>query len=254
MPDSSYFDWFNSAGPQRSYAMQQASPRFAGMAWTQNLLGNDLPGALGTALSQSDREVKDQDKAYMRSGTPFDALAGYLSGKGALTVGDEIMPQSSTHWSDDANLKKSPPPVGQLSISPGGDFNLSSSRGWSMAGSPMSKSLGVTVPAFGNQGTVSLQGSFNQYDPYISGKFQFGRPAQALGNQEDQFSRPARAFGNQEEINTGKAESAVTAALGPEQQAETLSKPSVREQADQLINAFRSSGGRDLNSPTSWGY
>lgn len=240
MPDSSYFDWFNSAGPQRSYAFQQASPRFAGMAWTQNLLGSDLPGALGTALSQSDKEVKDQDKTYMRSGTPFDALAGYLSGRGALTVGAETMPQSSTNWSDDANPKKSPPPVGQLSISPGGNFNLSSSRGWSMAGSPRSKSLGVTVPAFGNQGTVGLQGSFNQYDPYISGTFQFGRPAQA--------------FGNQEEINTGKAESAVTAALGPEQQAETLLKPSVREQADQLINAFRSSGGRDPNSPTSWGY
>jgi len=203
MPQSSYFNWFNTAGPQQSFAVQGANPRFAGMAWTQNLLGSELPGALGTSLGQSDREVKDQDKTYMRSGTPFDAIAGYLSGSGALTVGDETTPQSSTNWSDNANPKKSPPPVGQLSISPGGSFNLSSSRGWSVAGNPISKSLGVTVPAFGNQGTVGLQGSFNQQNPYISGTFQLGRPA--------------GVFSNQEEIDINKTQSSVNSALGVNQ-------------------------------------
>jgi hypothetical protein len=240
MPDSPYSSWFNTAGPQRPYSIQQASPRFAGMKWTQDVMGSNLPTALGMAAGQSDREVEDQDKTFQSAGTPFDPIVGYLSGMGALTVGDETMPQHSTNWSDDANPKKFSSPAGQLSISPGGGFNLTSSRGWGVAGDPMTKSLGVTAPVnvAGNQGTVGLQGSFNQYNPYISGTFQFGRPAQA--------------FGNQEEINTGKAESAVTATLGPEQQTKTRPGLSAREEADQFINAFRSSGGRDPNSPTTW--
>ena len=240
MPDSPYSSWFNTAGPQRSYSNQQATPRFAGMKWTQDVMGSNLPTALGTAGGQSDKEVKEQDKTFQSAGTPFDPIMGYLSGRGALTVGAETMPQPSTNWSDDANPKKFSSPAGQLSISPGGGFNLTSSRGLGVAGDPMTKSLGVTAPVnvAGNQGTVGLQGSFNQYNPYISGTFQFGRPA--------------IEFGNQEEINTGKAESAVTAALGPEQQTKTRLGLSAREEADQFINAFRNSDGRDPNSPTSW--
>ena len=254
MPDSPYSSWFNTAGPQRSYSIQQASPRFAGMKWTQDVMGSNLPTALGMAGGQSDKEVKKQDETFQSAGTPFDPLMGYLSGRGALTVGDETMPQPSTNWSDDANPKKFSSPAGQLSISPGGGFNLASSRGWGVAGDPMTKSLGVTAPVnvAGNQGTVGLQGSFNQYNPYISGTFQFGRPALAFDNQEDQFSRPARAFGNREEINTQQAASTVDAALGPAQQPEVRSEPSARERADKLIDEFRSSAGRDLNSPTTW--
>jgi hypothetical protein len=250
MPDSPYSSWFNTAGPQRSYSIQQASPRFAGMAWTQDVMGSNLPTALGTAGGQSDKEVKEQDKTFQSAGTPFDPIMGYFSGRGALTVGDETMPQPSTNWSDDANPKKFSSPVGQLSISPGGGFNLTSSRGWGVAGDPMTKSLGVTAPVnvAGNQGTVGLQGSFNQYNPYISGTFQFGRPA--------------IAFGNQEEIDTGKTEVAVNNALGVNQTYDVDKKtytepyirpePSARERADRLIDEFRSSAGRDLNSPTTW--
>jgi hypothetical protein len=233
VPDSSYFNWFNSAGPQRSYAMQQARPTFAGAGWAQNMMGNNLPTALGTAAGQSDREVKDQDKTFQSRGTPFDPIMGYLSGAGALTKGDS---------------------TGQVSISPGGEFNLMSSQGLNIAGDPRTKSLGITAPVnvAGNQGTVGLQGSFNQYNPYISGRFQFGRPAQAPGNQEDQFSRPARAFGNQEEINTQQAASTVNAALGPAQQPEVRPGLSARDFLNQKIDEYRSSGGRDPNSPSSW--
>jgi hypothetical protein len=240
MPDSPYSSWFNTAGPQRSYSIQQASPRFAGMRWTQDVMRSNLPTALGTAGGQSDKEVKEQDKTFQSAGTPFDPIMGYLSGSGALTVGDETMPQPSTNWSDDANPKKFSAPAGQLSISPGGGFNLASSRGWGVAGDPMTKSLGVTAPVnvVGNQGTVGLQGSFNQYNPYISGTFQFGKPA--------------IKFGNQEEINTQQAASTVDAALGPAQQPEVRSEPSARERADKLIDEFRSSAGRDPNSPTTW--
>ena len=219
MPDSSYFGWFNSAGPQRSYAVQQAKPTFAGAGWAQNMMENSLPTAWGTAAGQSDKEVKDQDKTFQSKGTPFDSIMGYLSGAGALTNGDS---------------------TGQVSISPGGGFNLMSSRGWSVAGDPMTKSLGVTAPVnvAGNQGSIGLQGSFNQYNPYISGTFQFGRPA--------------LAFGNQEEINTQQAESAVNTALGPAQQTEVRPEPSARDFLNQKIDEYRSSGGRDQSSPSSW--
>jgi hypothetical protein len=151
----------------------------------------------------------------------FSPILKYLSGQGDLSV--------SQNDSKDE-------PLSRFSIGPGGTFNLQNLQsGFSVSGDPSSKSIGMHVPVNigGNKGTIGVEGSWNPFDPSIGAKFTFG------GDKEPGGFSP---------------EQTVTTALGPEQQTETRSELSAREQADQLISAFRSSGGRDSNSPSTWQY
>ena len=121
--------------------------------------------------------------------------------------------------------------TGTLSLSPGGSFELKSPQGFSVTGDPVMKSLGMNVPVGGgnNRGTIGLQGSWGA-DPSIQANFQFGKKS-LIGSSPEQ---------------------AVDEALGPAQQLETQVEPSPRDFLNQQINKYRSSGGRDLNSPTTW--
>jgi hypothetical protein len=151
----------------------------------------------------------------------FSPVLKYLSGQGDLSVGE-----------NDSEDK----PLSRVSIAPGGTFNLQNLQsGFSISGNPRSRSVGVHVPVNigGNKGTIGVEGSWNPSDPSIGAKF---------------------AFGGNKETNGFSPEQVVTAVLGPEQQIETRPELSAREQADQYINAFRSSGERDPNSPSTWRY
>lgn len=150
-------------------------------------------------------------------------LVQFLSGQGPLSI-----------TQNDSEDK----PLSRFSVGPGGVFNLQNLQsGFNFTGDVRGKAIGMDVPVNigGNKGTVGVQGSWGNFNeqgsPYIKANFAFG------GNKQPIISSP---------------EQAVTAALGPEQQIETRPELSAREQADQFINAFRSSGGRDPNSPSSW--
>jgi hypothetical protein len=175
---------------------------------------------------QSPRNFKSSlEEFFNRSGgkvgssiSPLDMLSGFVSGRGGLSAGDE---------------------TGSFQLNPGGSFSLTSPTGFSVSGDPMSKSLGVDLPVSvgKTKGTVGLQGSFNPIDPSIQARFKFGQ----------------RSMPVPEEIGSVKAESSVSGAVSPWQAPpEKSSQPTARELADQFINQYRSSGGRDPNSPSSW--
>ena len=121
--------------------------------------------------------------------------------------------------------------TGTLSLAPGGSFELKSPQGFSVTGDPVMRSLGMNVPVGGgnNRGTIGLQGSWGA-DPSIQANFQFGRPSPVVSSSEQ----------------------VVNDALGPAQQPEVRSEPSARDFLNQKIDEYRSSGGRDKNSPSTW--
>lgn len=121
--------------------------------------------------------------------------------------------------------------TGTLSLSPGGSFELKSPQGFGVTGNPAMKSVGITVPigSGSNRGTVGLQGSWGA-DPSIQANFQFGQKTPS-------FSSPEQAVNN---------------ALGPAEQPAAQVEPSARDFLNQMVDKYRSSGGRDPNSPTSW--
>jgi hypothetical protein len=157
------------------------------------------------------------------SNAGFSPILKYLSGQGGLSVSQPIF-----KGKDEIGKE-------QLTISPGGGFNLQridedgQPNGFSVTGDPLTKTLGFDVPV--GSGKVGLVGSWNNINPYVKAEFAFGGKKQPIGSSPEQ---------------------AVTAALGPDQQTETRPKLSAREQADQLIEAYRNSGGRDPYSPTTW--
>jgi hypothetical protein len=121
--------------------------------------------------------------------------------------------------------------TGTFSIAPGGSFELRSKQGFGVTGNPVNKSLGVTIPVGREEGrgTVGLQGSWG-LDPSIQANFQFGTKFPSVSSPEQ----------------------AVNDALGPAQQPELRPGISPRDFLNQKIEEYRSSGGRDPNSPSSW--
>ena len=129
-------------------------------------------------LSPNDLLNEGFSSATQNSFGPLGSFYNFLSGKGALNVGDD---------------------TGSLSLSPGGSFNLQSKKGWSVRGNPANQSLGVDIPVGrgGGRGTVGLEGSFSQQDPYIKANFAFGgNAAQQTSNPTDEINKALLPYGN----------------------------------------------------------
>jgi len=216
MPDSSYF-----VGPQTGLPASPMGQPITNMGNNSNQVPDFLKILDRSTVNSTQQFNLNQNSlssgaqqvtgAFDQGATgPFKSLWNYVSGTGALNVGDD---------------------TGTLSISPGGSFNLRSPQGFGITGNPAMKSLGVNVPVGGgsSKGTVGLQGSWGT-DPSIQANFQFGQ-------RTPSFSSPEQAVNN---------------ALGPAEQPAAQVEPSARNFLDQMIDKYRSSEGRDPNSPTSW--
>ena len=160
--------------------------------------------------------------------TPF---AQYLSGQGALTVSE-----------DDG--QKDSKPKSQFSIAPGGAFNLQNLQsGFSVSGDPRNKSVGVSVPVNigGNKGTIGVEGSLNSFDSSIQTRFAFGGKRQpVIDNSEQQVNAALginQTYDPDKKVYSGQY---------------TRPEPSARELEEQQTREYRSSGGRDTNSPSTW--
>lgn len=159
---------------------------------------------------------------------PMQSLVNFVSGKGALNINDS---------------------TGKFQLSPGGSFNLNSPQGFSVTGNPINKSLGVTVP-FGKdqgKGAITFEGSWNQYDPNIGVRFEMGKnKIPSLSNPEQSVTQSLQgkeADTNDLTLNFLRQKIGLTSTVG---------EPSAREQANQLIDLYRSSGGRQSDSPSTW--
>jgi hypothetical protein len=194
---------------------------------------------------------------------PFKSLWNYVSGTGALQVGDE---------------------TGNLSLSPGGSFELRSPQGFSVTGDPRNKSIGADVPVNigGNKGTVGIQGSWGNFNeqgsPYIKANFAFGGNRQTLGSSPEQAVNAALApkdasYTYQAPFNTtsqqnwsikndtskeGLAQSMWfaprTAGFNSQYDTNTM-KPEVSELLNKTVQKVNSGGsntGYDMDSFTSW--
>ena len=185
-------------------------------------------------VKQEDPTLPSQLGGILASGTSklpqFGGLPAFLSGSGMLTLQDQ---------------------TGSFNLGPGGAFNLQKLRvvddqtgevkptGFRAYGNPMNQSLGAEFPVevFGSKGTIGLEGSFNKYAPYAGLRFKFPDPA-ILDKQ------PAR-------VSEVQAVSNALDSAGFKQNQEAPSE-TAREFLDKKIEQYRSSGGRDPNSPSSW--
>jgi hypothetical protein len=163
----------------------------------------------------------------------FSSLGQFLSGQGALSVSQPIFKEKEEIGKE------------QFSISPGGGFNLqkfdmkNQPIGFGVTGNPTTKSLGVDFPV-GN-GRVGLEGSFNSFDPYVKANFAFkGNKQPVVDNSEQQLNAALglnQRYDQDKQIYT---------------EPYTAPEPSARDFLNQKIEEYRSSGGRDPNSPSSW--
>lgn len=153
--------------------------------------------------------------------TPF---VQYLSGQGPLSI-----------TQNDSENK----PLSRFSVEPGGVFNLQNLQsGFSFTGNVRNKSVGADFPVNigGNKGIVGVEGSLNNVDPYIRAKFAFGqRPQLPVDDSEQKVSSALNAVG----LNQAN-----TSSDSPELSA--------RDFLNQMVDKYRSSDGRDPNSPSTW--
>jgi hypothetical protein len=110
-------------------------------------------------------------------------------------------------------------PTGSFSVSPGGYFNLQSSKGWGISGSASQKSLGVNIGQPDKQ--VSIEGNFGA-DPGVRLGFQFGQPKIGPDVPVDY---------------SGRAEASVESAIPSRQ--DTFTRPSAREYLDKKLAEYR---------------
>jgi hypothetical protein len=170
---------------------------------------NFTPGAVTAGAQET--FVKTSQNAP----DPMTHLMNYMLGLGALRVGDD---------------------TGSFVLNPGGGFEVSSPKGFSVTGDPSMRSANVTIPVkFGdNRGTIGLEGSWG-FDPSIQAKFKFGSKNPSLSNPEQVVDQAVAPY--QQPYDPGTYAGGVTTA---------------RDLLNQTIAEYRSSGGRDPNSPTSW--
>lgn len=206
----------------------------------------------GVPLEWKEKLVKVPDSSYFggsQSGLPSGPMGSFIPTQGqfklnqdslskgiknvtgAFDQGSEGPFKSLWNYVSGTGALQAGDDTGTLSLSPGGSFELRSPQGFGVTGNPAMKSVGITVPvgSGSNKGTVGLQGSWGT-DPSIQANFQFGQ-------RTPSFSSPEQAVNN---------------ALGPAEQPAAQVEPSARDFLNQMVDKYRSSGGRDPNSPTSW--
>lgn len=159
----------------------------------------------------------------------FTPFVQYLSGQGPLSITQN----------DTREKLVEDKPLSRFSVSPGGEFNLQNLQsGFSFTGNVRNKSVGADFPVNigGNKGIVGVEGSLNNVDPYIRAKFAFGqKPQLPIDDSEQKVSSALNVIGfNQTNMSSGSPE------------------PSARAFLDQMVDKYRSSGGRDPNSPSTW--
>lgn len=110
-------------------------------------------------------------------------------------------------------------PTGSFSVSPGGYFNLQSSKGWGISGSASQKSLGVNIGQPDNN--ISIEGNFGP-DPGVRLGFQFGQP-KIQSNVPVDYS--------------GRAKESVESAIPSRQ--DDYAEPSAREYLDKKLAEYR---------------
>ena len=216
MPDSSYF------GSSQAGLPSAPGSRFMPVIGNYELTRNSLNSGIQNVAGAFDQGATG----------PFKSFVNYVSGKGALQANDE---------------------TGTLSIAPGGSFELKSKQGFGVTGNPVNKALGVSIPVKvgGNRGIVGFQGSWG-LDPSIQANFQFGKNV-SPGFNSGQLGNVPSVSSPEQQIN---------AALGLNQTYDQDRKiysepytgpgPSPRDFLNQKIEEYRSSGGRDPSSPSSW--
>jgi hypothetical protein len=243
MPDSSYFGGAQAGLP--SAPMGQFMPAIGQFKWNEDPISKGMRNIEGGL---------DQGAAG-----PFRSLWNYVSGTGALKVGDD---------------------TGTLSLAPGGSFELRSPQGFSVTGNPRDKSIGADVPVNigGNKGTVGVQGSWNSFDPSIQAKFVFEGNRQLPSSSPEQavnaaltpkdvsytYQTPFNTTSQQNwniKNDTSKEDLAQSMWFAPRtagfnsQYDTDAMKPEVRELLNktvQKVNLGGSNTGYDMDSLTSW--
>ena len=159
---------------------------------------------------------------------PIQFLQNFLSG-GQLLAADE---------KDDEKSERDPrDPIkitGSIGITPGGQLNLTGPQG-SFNVNPRSQSAGFQFPV-GN-GQVGIQGSWNKYNPSAEVSFNFGNKPNRVANKQFDFSGLDQWESKPQEK---------TGAL--------YNDPTPQEALEKQLLEYRSSGGRSLSSPSSWGW